>query len=685
MKNKALVNIVAPLFLVFLVLVLAIPRSSKFSYEYRKGRVWKYETLFAEFDFPIYKTDEQMREERGNTSSEVIPFYKYSPDVVNNSIKGIAGLQLGKLRNAVESDIITIYAKGVISDDDVKKSKGTSATGVIYIQKDKRISKIPVSEVYRQSDARAKLLADIIAVSDADVDSIFRAVGVYDLIVPNVIYDEQTTQLVHTESKTTISPTSGYVNAGQLIVSKGEIVTAEIEQMLDSYKREFEANVGYLGPPILLVLGNMLIAGAIVALLFFAVYFNGRQLFEDSRYRYILLVFLLIALTTLVLVKFNGELLYFVPFTLTALMLQAFMKPRVIVSVYAISLVPLLIFSHDGPALFVMFFLAGMAGIYFFKFFQRGWKQFINALITFAVLALVYLGFRASDMLAGNIWMALLSLLIGSLLTVAGYPLVYLFERLFNLVSNSRLVELCEMSNPLVRELEQKAPGTFQHSLQVMNMADFVARAIDVNPDLLRAGAMYHDIGKITNPLCFVENESLIAKDDEPKYHSGLTPLQSAHDIIRHVSDGVELARKHHLPDVIVDFIRTHHGTTTVRYFYEKYLRGGGDPANAPEFRYNAGIPQTKAQIVLMLCDSTEAASRTIKDRTAKGYSDFVESIVAGKMEEGQFEKADISISELGIVKETLKQYLAQANHDRIVYPKHKLIKNSYESITKPN
>ena len=669
--KKGLYRIAVPLGIAFLLLVLLMPRNAKFAYDYRKGRTWKYETLYAQFDFPIYKTEEQMREERGEASSEAIPYYKFSDEITARNLRAVERLELGNLRSAVVSSMRAIYQKGVMADEGSRRHS-SSEPDVIYVQRDKRAVKYPTSEVYRLTEARSRLLSDIAAVSGANVDSLFRAAGVYDLLVPNLLFDEQTTDLVHAESATTVSPTSGYVNAGQLIVQEGEIVTAEIAQMLDSYKREFEANVGYLGPPALLLVGNLLIALAILVLLYLSIYFNNPRIFEDSRFPYLVVVFLLGAVASLILIRAGERFLLLFPFTLVALLLQAFMRNRVVVPVYVVSLLPLLIFSHDGVVLFVMYFVAGMVSILAFRYFNRGWKQFITALVTFAVLALVYLGFRAADMVAGNVWRALLHLFIGSMATVAGYPLVYLFERLFNLVSNSRLIELCDVSNPLIRELEQKAPGTFQHSLQVMNMVDAAARAIGANADLVRAGALYHDIGKMNNPLCFVENESLVAREGVPKYHAGLTPEQSAHDIIRHVQDGVEIARKNHLPDAIVDFIRSHHGTTTTGYFYSQFLRDGGDPALAGEFRYPGIKPVSKEQIILMLCDSVEAASRTLKEFTPEAYSAFVERIVSGKMDEGQFDRADISISELGTVKETLKQYLAQIHHERIVYPKQK-------------
>ena len=670
MKRELVARFV-PLAIIFLVLVFLMPKNSKFPYDYRKGREWKYETLFAQFDFPIYKTDEQIREERDNASGAMIPYYKYSEETSARVISSIERLQLGGLRNAVVSEVRSIYSRGVM--DDRSHSRNVPESEVIYVQRDKRAVKYPATEVYSLSDARDKLLSDLSGLTDINVDSLLRRNGVYDLIVPNLEYDEQTTELVHEESGGGFSPTSGYVTAGQLIVSEGEIVTAEIEQMLDSYKQEFEANVGYLGPPVLIVLGNIVIAVAIVVLLYFVIRFACPEIFGDARYLYILLLFLLFSAATLLLLKANERLLYAIPYTLSVLMMQTFLKPKRVVPLYVAMLAPLLLFSHDGAVLFVMFFVAGLVVLYLFRYFQQGWRQFIAALITFGVLMLLYLGFRGADMVAGNVWSALFSLFVASMLTVAGYPLTYLFEKLFNLVSDSRLIELSDTSSPIIRELEQKAPGTFQHSLQVMNMADFVARAVGVNPELVRVGALYHDIGKMNNPLCFVENEFIVPKDDqEHKYHSGLSPVQSAHDIIRHVSDGVEIAKKNRLPKAISDFIVTHHGTTVVSFFYDKFLKEGGDPARKPEFTYPGVRPRTRAQIILMLCDSIEAASRTLKANTPQAYSDFVERIVAGKLAEGQFDDADMTISELNKVKETLKQYLAQLNHERVVYPKTK-------------
>ena len=234
-----------------------------------------------------------------------------------------------------------------------------------------------------------------------------------------------------------------------------------------------------------------------------------------------------------------------------------------------------------------------------------------------------------------------------------------------------RLDELCDTSNPLLHSLEQKAPGTFQHCLQVMNMASAVAGKIGANKQLIRAGALYHDIGKMQNPLCFVENESMLVRGDgQMRYHEGLTPAQSAQDIIRHVSDGLELADKARLPRVIKDFINTHHGTSCVSYFYTKYLNDGGDEAEKNFFCYPGQKPVSREQVILMLCDSIEAASRTLSDYSPETFDKFVEGIVAGKVAEGQLDDAEISVKDLGRVKDALKSYLAQMYHERIAYPK---------------
>lgn len=669
-------RVLIPLVVLFLVLTLIFPRTAKFSYDYRKGSPWSHETLLAQFDFPILKTDEQIREEKSRSKSVVIPYYRYRKDIVDNCRKAAEGIDMGGysyLRPLIVASMDGIYSNGVVPDEGVKLDGHSDPSGaVLYIQKDKRAGKKPVSEVFKESEAKNRLLSDIAAkYPRINADSVLRSAGIYDFIVPNLEYDPKTTELVRSESSNQVSTTQGFVSAGQLIVSEGEIVTAEIAQMLDSYKVEYENSMGYGGPRILFWLGNAFIAFALVLLFFLMIYFLNRRLFMDHRkFWYLIFIFIIASVLALIINKFAPRCLYMVPFTLTALYLEAFFKNKVIFPICCVSFLPLLVFAENGVVLFVMFLLASIVAVFTFRFFNQGWQQFIMSGIVFVSILVTYFGFRMIDMVNDDPYMAVLYMFIGSMLIVAGYPLIYLFERMFNLVSSSRLRELCDTNNKLLRELEHKAPGTFQHSLQVMNMCDAAARAIDANVLLVRAGALYHDIGKMKNPLCFIENESMSPKGVH--YHEHLSPKESARAIIKHVSDGLELAAENRLPDVIQDFILTHHGTSNTSYFYNKYLNEGGDPNDVSDFFYKGRKPQTKEQIILMICDTLEAASRTLKDNSAATFSVFVENIVASKMKIGQFDQADISIKDLNTVKETLKAYLSQIYHERVVYPQRK-------------
>lgn len=662
-----------PLAILFVTLVLIFPRMGKFNYDYKKGSPWMYEPLIAQFDFPILKTDAQIQAERSLLGSSIIPYFRYSDTVVHSRISQVESLDLGA-NNSYKPEILNafvrLYGSGIVSESgpEYLPEGKTFDSNVIFVQKDRRAKKVPSTEVYTVQEARDFLLLFLTeAELRCNVDSLCRTAGIYDLIKPNLLFDRQTTDLVHEESVNYVSPTAGVVNAGQLIVSNGEIITAEIEQLLDSYKAEYENSLGYSGPRIWLWTGNILLALALVVVLFFTIYYTNYWVFDQmNKYLYLLVIYLFATILALVVEKVDPALLYMTPFTLVALYLVAFFKKRVVLPVYILALLPLLVFSHNGTELFVMYLVAGAVTIFFAEIFNKGWKQFITACIVFVVLVLVYFGFRFIEGISGfHDYRTIFYLFIGSFLSVAGYPLIYLFEKIFQLVSNNRLVELTDTNNRLLRDLAHKAPGTFQHSLQVMNMADAAARSIDANVLLVRAGALYHDVGKIMNPQCFIENENLGVH-----YHDGLTPRESAIEIIKHVSDGMALASKFKIPEVVKEFIVTHHGTTCTAYFYNKYITGGGDPANADDFFYKGKKPNTKEQIIIMLCDTLEAASRTLKDYSAETMSALVENIVKSKMADGQFEDADISLKELNIVKNVLKSYLQQIYHARIAYPK---------------
>ena len=669
MKSSFRWKAVIPLVVSFAVLMVLVPRTAKWGYDYSKGQAWRYETLVAQFDFPLLKTTEQIAKEKADLSSTVIPYYKMSIEVVGESFRKIEGMSFADvpgLKSSLVRHLSDIYNKGIIPEiqDNVE---------LIYVQKGKRAEKVPVSEVYLLPQARIALLHGVSTdCPEVNVDSIIRSKSIYDLLAVNLVYDEQITALVHSQTQSMVSTTSGFVNAGTIIVNNGELITAEVAQMLDSYKAEYEQSYGYDKPLAAIWLGNALLVLGILICLYFAIYFSNAMIFKDyNRYLYVVVVFTLIASVELILIKFAPQWIFIFPFSVAALYLQAFFRTRVIYPVYIATLLPLLLFAENGAAVFMMYLVSGVITLYVFKHFSKGAKQFIAASINFVCTAVLFSAFVITGVINVDYLPTLGLLCIGSILQVALHPFVYLLERSFNLVSSTRLQELSDTSNELLRQLEQKAPGTFQHSLQVMNLASAAARAINADEILIKAGALYHDIGKIKNPLCFVENESLTSTD--AKYHADITPLQSAQDIIKHVTDGVELAQAHKLPSVITDFIRTHHGTTCVSFFYDKYLKEGGDPELKKEFLYPGPTPTTKEQVILMLSDSIEAASRTLRDYSQESISALVDRIFAYKIEDGQLEQADITLKEIDTITIVMQTYLGQMYHERIKYPKRKI------------
>lgn len=664
-------RVYAPLIAVLLILVVIMPKTAKFAYDYRKGSPWLYETLIAQFDFPVLKTEARIQQERDKAGENVIPFYRQDRSVGADADKAIRALELGKydfLKGAIAERFVRLYDKGVISLSSVEQAMFADSPSLVYIQRDKRAVKTPLSEIYTVETSE-RHLKDFLRTNcpGADVDSLYQASGLSALVLPDLVFDKQTTDLVHEEAVDYISTTEGVVKAGQVIVSNGEIVTAEIEQLLNSYKKEYDESIGYTGTGTYQWVSSFLIALALVVVLFLAIYYCNSRIFEQAnKYLYLLMIFTLSAVGAAVIAKSDTANYFIMPFTLVALYLLAFFKQRVVFTVYVISLLPILLFAVNGMEIFVIYLVAGVVGMLVFEYFNRGWLQFVTALIVFLVMVTMWLAFRLAEGVDSlSEYPMIMYMAFGAFLSVAGYPLIYLFEKMFKLVSKTKLKELCDTGNPLLRNLAEKAPGTFQHSLQVMNLADAAALSIDADVALVRAGALYHDIGKLMNPGCFTENES-----PGVNYHKDLSYKESAQEIISHVSNGVELAEKNGLPDMIKDFILTHHGTSCVGYFYNKFLNEGGSPDDAKEFFYNGKKPVTKEQVILMICDGVEAASRSLKDYSAETVSKLVEDMVDSKINMGQLSDAEISLSELNSVKTVLKTHIQQIYHARVAYPK---------------
>ncbi len=642
------------------VMFLLFTDRNNFRYRYQVGSPWNYETLTATFDFPVLKSEDQLQMEREQKSEQLTDCYRYDGSVIERVLAAFSSFGPDLLQADVENSLRRIYVSGVVSSFN-------SDAKMISVRRGKRIEQCPASDVYTTADACARFLEDIRATAaEVNVDSLVAKSNLSEAIVPNMYYDPQMTASLARQALDYISPTSGMVYSGQTVISRGEIVTNEKARLLDSYKNEFiSAYGGNTQSDTMIVLSHLMVVLLLLAIYGLMIYTTGRPPVSDwRRIAFLLLLYTLVYIGVAAFPASNESILYLIPFPLFILYAQEFFKNRICLPLYLAALLPLLALRDNGVELYLMNVLAGAVLLQSYRYFNRGFRQFANSVFIFAALMFVYAAFR---FLTGTAFeqKAVVYLGLNSLLSILGFPFVFVFERLFSLVSQMRLWDLSDTNNALLQELSRKAPGSFQHSLSVANLAEAASRAIGGDTRLVRVGALYHDIGKIENPLCFIENQT--AGDN---YHKGLSPEQSAGYIIKHVEDGVALARRNNLPEQVADMIASHHGTTKTAYFYNKYCQEGGDRSNVEPFTYKGKLPVTKEEVVLMFADSVEAASRSLQDYSQQSITDMVNRIVDGKITEGQIAKGDITLGEIDTIKQVFVTNLQQVYHGRIAYPK---------------
>ena len=570
-----------------------------------------------------------------------------------------------ELEKEISAALAYVYEKGIIPDN---SENATSRTSYVMVQRNKRANEELVQSLFTVSSALQYIKNDLdINLPSYNADSLVKAYGIDDLVQPNLIFSQQNTDLLHKEAVNYISPTKGMVYSGQLIVTEGETITAEIEQLLNSYKAEYEISYGYTGNMWQLRLAHMIFAVVVLLLVYITIYFvNFNILRESNRFNFILLVVLMSFIITAFARRFPPHFMYMVPYAVFALYMEAFFRNRLVFPIYMILLLPLLMISENGVELYIMNAVSGGLALVSFSFLYKGWLQFLNSLIIFVGMFIIHIAFRllGGEALASGDYILLSMIFANAFFVVAAYPLVFLLEKIFSLVSVATLKDLSDTNNRLLQELARKAPGTFQHSLQVSNLAERAVRAIGGNSRLVKVGAMYHDIGKINNPQCFIENQA-----PGVEYHKGLSPQESAKEIIKHVADGVEIAKKNNLPQIVIDFITSHHGRSQTAYFYMQYCNNGGDPDNREDFTYQGTLPTAREQVVMMMADAVEAASRTLKDYSAESISKLVDSITSQRISDSQLAMADISIKEINVVKAVFKKHLQEVYHARIAYP----------------
>ena len=658
-----------------ILVVYLFPKGGQFKYEFQKGKPWEYENYYAPFDFAIQKTEDEIALEKQQVIESSKQFYEYDENVVlqvKNSINekienpllnsDLIQEQKIKLRELVNIVVKDIYEFGYIeTPNNIKNNKQ-----LITLKMGNKSQDIEADKLFKSSEI-LKFINSKIGVQPFIQEENIVLNIIYEELKPNVKFDANFTERVLQENLSKISYTKGLVAENERIIFKGDIVEGDKLIILNSVKSEFESQVWSKSNYNWIVFGyTILVALAFLMLLLFLRKYRLDFFENNTKVTFIFFNVVLVVLLITLIVKYDAKYVYVAPIVILPLVLKAFFDARLGLFTHVLTV---LLLGFIVPNSFEFIFLQIIAGIVTILTISELYKR-ANLFISVIQITFVYFVsyFAFSIIQEGNAqnldWEKFIFFSINGGATLFVLPLIYVFEKLFGLVSDESLKELSNTNSKLLRELAEKAPGTFQHSLQVANLAEASANEINANSMLVRTGALYHDIGKMINPMYYTENQSTNVNP-----HNELTPKDSAQIIINHIIDGVELAKKHRLPDRIIDFIRTHHGTTLVYYFYKKEEELSGGRVNISNFQYPGPIPFSKETAILMMCDSVEAASKSIKEPSAQAFDNLVEKIVNKQMEEGQFMNADITFKELQTIKKVLKKKLKNIYHLRIEYP----------------
>jgi putative nucleotidyltransferase with HDIG domain len=672
------------LYLVSILLVyFMFPREGKFRFEYSKNKPWMHETLVAPFNFPIYKPEQQVQLERDSLLKNVHLYFFYDSLVGNNMVSafetdynqsvislgtGMAFSGSWAATGSMISEILhEIYNRGVIERHPVLEGRENDILPVMVVRNTMVVEQ-RYRDFYTERTAYEHLISEIGKMKEAS-QAALNKLTIHNYLQPNLFYDEQRTALVRQSSLEGQTMTQGMVQAGQRIISQGELVSNERFQEIESLRREYESNPNVGKNYLVVYLSQFLLITIIFMSLYWFIYFFRKDIYSSFRHSLFTLSLIVLMVGLTMAASTNDAVsVYVIPFVLVPIFLKTFFDIRYALFVHMITLLLAGFWVPNSYQFILMNFLAGLIGLFSMRSYYKRGILFYTATYIFATYALVYI--LLSLMQEGDItkinWVNVLWLGGNGFLVLTSYPLVFLLERIFGFLSDATLFELSDTNQPLLRELAEKAPGTFQHSMQVASLAEEAILKVGGDSLLVRAGALYHDIGKMESPEYFIENQ-----------HGGINPhneldfKSSAHIIIDHVIKGVELGKKNKLPEKIIDFIRTHHGTGTVQYFYRSMINSNpGELVDINEFTYPGPKPYSKETSILMMADSVEAASRTMKTYTPETISDLVEGIVEHQIAEEQFSESNITYGDISAVKTILKKRLSNIYHSRIEYPR---------------
>ena len=666
------------LFLIAITLVvLLFPKEAKFKYEFQKNKPWVHQDLLAPFDFAINKTADELSLERHQVSSQNLYYFNLDETVlektrsnfklwINENWKDSLKIALkDKLVKRGFNYLESIYERGVIDVIDELDGKGKDYS-VLIMDKNNLGEDVPLGNLYTIKSAYNFVQEELKKSALAHQD--FLLLAIENTLQQNIKYNRTLSEKDLENELNSISLVKGGVYENEKIISKGELVTEEKYAVLESLKTEYESKLGESSQSNWIVVGQVVL----VVLLFYSIFIflkniNIKVYNNNIDIGFITMVVVgFIAITTLIL-KFEGLSVYAIPYCIIPLLIRTFFGDRLALFIYIISIF-IISFIVPSPCEFILLeSITGIITLFTVLDVNKRAELFYTSGIIFVLFSITYLGFF---LLQGGMFESIPWDIFGSFgmaagLTLLTYPLIYLFEKIFGYISDVTLLELSDTNNGLLRELNLKAPGTFQHSLQVANLAEEGIREIGGNPLLVRAGALYHDVGKMIAPAYFIENQSGVNPHDELGYE------ESAGIIIDHVLRGIELAKEHQLPEQIIDFIRTHHGTTKTQYFLRMYKSENPDEEIPTElFQYPGPIPYSKETAVLMMADSVEAASRSLKVYDNESITKLVEGIINSQVAENQFVNTNITFNDITVIKKMFIKKLMNIYHVRIEYPK---------------
>lgn len=665
------------------LIVFLMPKEGKFRYDFQKGKPWLHESLIAPFDFPVYKPNLVIEQERDSVEATHVPYFLQDSTVVAESfVKMHSRVQslitrdmpAGKwrvIRRSLRNHLQEIYDQGIIERSDEFMRDYGQVVEVVVITK-KIAEKRDLADIYTPKRAYEKLLGVSKKVLDSlqlEPEQWLDSLALYHFVQPNLVLDLETTEKMRKLKLNELSLTKGMVQEGELIISRGEVVDQATFEVLSSLKKEYETKIGSSYKAYMVILGNIIFVFAAISVLFLFLFHFRRDILSHSlKIAFILILVLLMSGISSIMMYFHlGNMLYIIPFAIVPIIIRTFYDARLALFIHIIIVMIVGFFAPNGFEFVFLNFTAGIVAIFSQTSLNRRGKLFLSAALVVFTYAFVYLGLaitHETDLKELNFLMFLYFLINGFLLLLS-HPLIYLFEKVFGFLSDVTLMELSDTNQPLLRALAEKAPGTFQHSLQVANLAEEAIRQIGGNALLVRTGALYHDIGKMNNPAYFIENQRAGFNP-----HKGIDFDKSAEIIIQHVTDGIDIAKKAKLPEPIIDFIRTHHGNSTVQYFYRNYI------AQFPErekdiykFTYPGPRPSSKELAVVMMADSVEAASRSLSDYSEEKIGNLVEGIISKQQSDGQYDYVNLTFRDVTIVKNLLIDKLMNIYHARIKYP----------------